>query len=113
MKPATKAKSASTAAALCNPWRSPTVQASSGSSASLFFKGVYVPEPAGLRDMTKSTPGMKSESHFNGVYFPEPAGFPFVTVARAVKKATTFRECTRSATAAAKTRVRNSQSSLS
>ena len=36
--------SASTAAALCNPWRSPTVQESSGASESLFFKGVYVPD---------------------------------------------------------------------
>ena len=35
--------SASTAAALCNPWRSPTVQESSDASESL-FKGAYVPD---------------------------------------------------------------------
>ena len=54
-KPATNAISASTATALCNPWRSPTVQESSSDASESLFKGAYVPEAAGLRDMTEST----------------------------------------------------------
>ena len=35
-----------------------------------FFKGAYVPEPAGLRDMTKSTCGTQCRSQCDVIFVP-------------------------------------------